>query len=244
MPNATLTQLCARLAPRLRALFLDAGNTLIHPDWARIADWCAEAGAPVGVERLLRGNHRAVAAWDAFVTGQAPPPAEGFFGMALEAAGVGQPARQQVLGRIHEAERAGTLWLSVRPGTVEALRAFRAMGLVLGVVSNADGRVEQFLAVAGLRPYLDFVVDSALVGVEKPDPRIFQIALQQARVAPDEALHVGDICSVDVAGARRAGIEAVVLAPLGLYESCEAPRIGHLSELAEALRRHRSLPAG
>lgn len=244
MSDTTLTELCARLAPRLRALFLDAGNTLIHPDWERIATWCAEAGTPVPVERLLRGNYRAVAAWDAFVTGQAPAPAEGFFGTVLEAAGLEWPERQRVLRRIQEAERAGTLWLAVRPGTAEALQAFRAMGLVLGVVSNADGRVEQFLTEAGLRPYLDFVVDSALVGVEKPDPRIFELALQRAGVAPDETLHVGDICSVDVAGARRAGIEAILLDRLGLYESCQAPRIRDLIELAEALRRYRGALAG
>lgn len=244
MPDAELLELCARLAPRLRALFLDAGNTLIFPDWERIALWCSEAGDAVPVERLLHGNYRAVAAWDAFVTGQAPPPPEGFFGAALEAAGIGPVARQQVLRRIHEAERAGTLWLTVRPGTVEALQALRAMGLVLGVISNADGRVEQFLAATGLRPYLDFVIDSARVGVEKPDPRIFQLALERAQVAPEEALHVGDICSVDVAGARRAGIEAVVIDPVGLYESCQAPRIRDLVELATALQRHRSALAG
>ena len=162
MLDYDLHALCARLAPRLRALLLDAGNTLIFPDWVRIAAWCAEAGAPVSVERLQQANAVATEAWDRFMRGQAPRPPGGLFGAALEAAGVAPEPRETVLARIAEADREGRLWWVVRPGTVEALRALRSLGLVLGVVSNADGRVEQFLSEAGLREHLDFVLDSAL----------------------------------------------------------------------------------
>ena len=75
------------------------------------------------------------------------------------------------------------------------------------MVSNADGRVESFLRHVGITKYLDFVVDSGLVGVEKPDPRIFEIALERAQVRKDEVVHVGDVYEVDVVGARAAGIE-------------------------------------
>jgi FMN phosphatase YigB (HAD superfamily) len=78
-------------------------------------------------------------------------------------------------------------------------------------VSNSDGRVEEALQAAGLRSFFDVVVDSALIGVEKPDPRIFQAALQRLGVAPEEALYVGDLYSVDILGARAAGMEAVLL---------------------------------
>jgi putative hydrolase of the HAD superfamily len=60
-------------------------------------------------------------------------------------------------------------------------------------------------------------VDSGAVGIEKPDPRIFAMALALADVAPDEALYVGDLYPVDVVGARRAGLEPVLLDPLGRY---------------------------
>jgi FMN phosphatase YigB (HAD superfamily) len=49
--------------------------------------------------------------------------------------------------------------------------------------------------------------------VEKPDPRIFRLALERAGVGPDEAVYVGDLYSVDIRGARAAGIEAVLLDP-------------------------------
>lgn len=240
MADAKLVALCARLAPKLRAVLLDAGNTLIHPDWATLAAWCREAGRPCAVDDLLRAEYRARAEWDAHMAGQGPPHQDGYFGAILETLGLNGAARKQVLARIRQAEDAGTWWLSVRPGTAEALQQMGDLGLRRVVVSNADGRVEQFLQQAGLRPFLDLVIDSAVVGVEKPDPRIFRLALERAGAQPQEALHVGDLCSVDVAGARAAGIAAVAMDPLGLYDSCDAPRVTSLSELAEELARWRA----
>jgi FMN phosphatase YigB (HAD superfamily) len=80
-------------------------------------------------------------------------------------------------------------------------------------VSNSDGRVAQALDAAGLRHYFDVVIDSALVGLEKPDPGIFRAALEALAVAPEEALYVGDLYEVDVLGAQAAGIRAILFAP-------------------------------
>jgi putative hydrolase of the HAD superfamily len=77
--------------------------------------------------------------------------------------------------------------------------------------------VEQLLAGAGFAPHLAFVVDSGVVGIEKPDPRIFDLALGLAGVGAAETLYVGDLYPVDVVGARRAGIEPVLLDPLDRY---------------------------
>jgi putative hydrolase of the HAD superfamily len=115
---------------------------------------------------------------------------------------------RECVGRMHEERH---LWSAVAAGCRESLARLRAAGLRLGVVSNSDGRVEQALQAAGLRQYFDVVVDSALIGVEKPDPRIFQAALTALGVAPEEALYVGDLYEIDVVGARAAGIEAVLL---------------------------------
>jgi putative hydrolase of the HAD superfamily len=87
----------------------------------------------------------------------------------------------------------------------------------VGCVSNADGTVGRLLAGAGLAGHLEFIVDSGAVGIEKPDPRIFALALERAGVPPADALYVGDLYPVDVVGARRAGIEPVLLDPLGRY---------------------------
>ena len=137
---------------------------------------------------------------------------------------------RQCLARMHQERH---LWSSVAERSAEALGRLQQAGLRLGVVSNSDGRVEQALAAAGLRKYFDVVVDSALVGVEKPDPRIFQAALKALNVKPEEALYVGDLYHVDVVGARAAGIEAVLLGDAVAPAECRQAR--SLEELVDQL---------
>jgi putative hydrolase of the HAD superfamily len=95
----------------------------------------------------------------------------------------------------------------VRP----ALTAARAAGRRLVVVSNWDVSLDEALDRLGLAPMLDGIVTSAAVGARKPSPEIFERALAVAEVAPHEAVHVGDSLAEDVAGARAAGIEAVLI---------------------------------
>jgi len=75
------------------------------------------------------------------------------------------------------------------------------------------------------------VIDSHLVGVEKPDPRIFQLALAQAQARPAQAIFVGDIYAIDVLGAERAGIRPLLLDVLGCYAGVHCEKIRHLREL-------------
>jgi putative hydrolase of the HAD superfamily len=107
------------------------------------------------------------------------------------------------------------------------------------VVSNSDGRVAEALEAAGLRGYFDVVVDSALVGVEKPDPAIFRAALEVLEVPPAEALYLGDLYDVDVLGAKAAGIPAVLLVPPGAPRPAGCATVGSLQELADDLLKER-----
>ena len=88
---------------------------------------------------------------------------------------------------------------------------------MVGVVSNSNGNAHVLLKQAGIGADLDFVIDSAVVGVEKPDPRIFELAVRQAGVAAHEAAYVGDLYSVDVLGARAAGLHPILLDPRGFW---------------------------
>jgi len=91
------------------------------------------------------------------------------------------------------------------------LKDLRARGLKIGVVSNWDTRLKSICDGLGLTPLVDFIVISAEVGVRKPDPRIFRMALDKAGVRPEEAIHVGDLPEEDAEGARRAGLRAVLI---------------------------------
>ena len=195
----------------LRAVLFDAGNTLVFLDYARLA---SEVGAvldlPLTGPGLVQHVPYATEAMER-ASGNDQDRAATYLETLFLRAGVPSHRLGEVrvcLGRMH---RERHLWSSVAERSAEALARLQAAGVRLGVVSNSDGRVEHALEAAGLRCYFDVVIDSALVGVEKPDPRIFQAALDQLGVEPDEALYVGDLYQVDVVGARAAGIEAVLL---------------------------------
>jgi putative hydrolase of the HAD superfamily len=86
-----------------------------------------------------------------------------------------------------------------------------------------------------LAPYFRFVLDSRVVGVEKPDPRIFQMALDRAGVAPDEAVYIGDLYSIDVVGSRAAGLDAILLDPAGLWGHVDCVKARDLLEAADLI---------
>jgi putative hydrolase of the HAD superfamily len=97
------------------------------------------------------------------------------------------------------------------PDAASALRDLRAHGIRLCVVSNWDCSLPGVLADVGLAPLVDAVVPSATVGAAKPDPRIFEAALDLLHAGPEEAIHVGDSERNDVAGAAAVGVRAVLL---------------------------------
>jgi putative hydrolase of the HAD superfamily len=124
----------------------------------------------------------------------------------------------------------------VAPDTADVLEELRRRCLTLAVISNSDGRIEADLLASGLGSHFAFVLDSAVVGVEKPDVAIFAMALARLGVAPEHALYVGDVYAIDVLGARRAGIEAVLMDPLGRYAAPpDCPRVRTLGELLTLL---------
>jgi FMN phosphatase YigB (HAD superfamily) len=86
-----------------------------------------------------------------------------------------------------------------------------------------------------LRDYLDAVVDSAVVGYEKPDPEIFRCALRDVGADPATTLHVGDLYDADVVGARRAGLHALLLDPFGDWDGVDCDTIADVPALAAAM---------
>jgi putative hydrolase of the HAD superfamily len=99
----------------------------------------------------------------------------------------------------------------------------------MAVVSNADGRVRGLLEAAGVTPWLEFVVDSAEVGLEKPDPRIFHAATERLGLPPSSCAYVGDIYEIDVEGARRAGLHPILIGDGPAREP--VPRVRELADL-------------
>lgn len=213
-----------------RAVLFDAGNTLIHLDYPRIAVAVgAVVGRPLTAAELEAHAPGAAAAMErAAATDR--ERAAAFLEALCTAAGVEADTMETMRSRLVRLHRERHLWAALRPGTRAALERLRAAGVRLGIVSNSDGRVEEALEAAGLRPLFDVIVDSALVGVEKPDPRIFAVATEALKVTPAEAVYVGDLYEVDVVGARAAGLDVVLLA-----ERCADPTVQRCATVPEVV---------
>ena len=113
------------------------------------------------------------------------------------------------------------------------LKALKERGLILGLLTNATKDTVSVYRGLGLELLLNFVVTSEEVGADKPNPSIFQAALQRAGVVAAEAVHVGDQYDLDVAGARGVGINPILIDRYNLYpEVSDCPRVRNLTELA------------
>lgn len=118
------------------------------------------------------------------------------------------------------------------PNLIESVEKLRARGLKLGLITN--GRVSiQSRKIDGLaiRPYFESIVVSEAVGIEKPDPRIFAIALAELDVPASAAAYVGDNPEPDVLGAKASGMLAVWRRDPFWPEPIEADRV--IDDLAE-----------
>lgn len=117
------------------------------------------------------------------------------------------------------------------PDVLPALDDLAAAGLRLAVVSNWDAGLGDVLADLGVAARFQALAVSALVGAGKPDPAIFAHALSALGVPPARALHCGDHPELDCAGARRAGLRAILIDRPDAHPDATCPRIRSLSEL-------------
>jgi putative hydrolase of the HAD superfamily len=219
----------------VRAVLFDAGNTLISLDYERLAGGVSAAVGRRVSAGILRSHASEAAASLERGTGTDQERAAAYLEALFLLAGVRHDELELVRSEVLRLHQELHLWIGVEPGTPGALELLRARGLRLGVVSNSDGKVDAALAAAGLRPYFEVVVDSTLAGVEKPDPRIFGVALDAMGLAADDAVYVGDVYEVDVVGARRAGLQPVLLDPHDFHAGRDVPKVRSLAELPDLL---------
>jgi len=204
-------------APRLRALLAAAGHD--HPE-ERVAEALA---AEIRFYRRhhdrgrdcasLAGLRRECAAVLARALGPDVPPPDALTAMLV-----------------------ASLRFELLPDVLPALDALAHRGVRLAVVSNWDCSLPGVLADLGVADRFAAVVVSAVVGAAKPDPGIFRYALERLGVSAARALHCGDRPEYDCAGARAAGLRAVLIDRAGALDGAVCPRIRTLPELAfEAL---------
>ena len=121
--------------------------------------------------------------------------------------------------------------LSLYPDVEPELGRLKGEGFSMGLISNAPADTGKTVEALGLSRFLDPIVISGKVGYTKPHPEIFRIALREAGVSSNVAIHVGDLYEADVVGARNAGIEGILLDRDGSQVGLDCPRISILSEI-------------
>jgi len=215
--------------PKVEAVTFDVGGTLIHP-WPSVGHVYAEVAAKHGLKNFspAKLNKNFAAAWrakknfqhtrkgwadivDQTFTGLCEPsPSRSFF-----------PA---IYRRFAEAD-AWRIYGDVLP-TLEALAS---RDIPLAVISNWDERLRPLLQQFQLDRYFETIVVSCEVGFAKPSPVIFEHAAKKLGIVPEQILHVGDSAEEDVAGAKAAGVRALLIDRDNT--TGDAARIGSLREL-------------
>jgi putative hydrolase of the HAD superfamily len=218
----------------IRAVLLDVGGVLLLPAPELVRP--ALVGVSPSVATLDRAHYRALNLayradglhWD------------DYFGSYAASSGVPRELVPEAAAGLR-AVFADQVWTRVVPGAAELLRALRSAGLQVALVSNADGRLVRNLRDLALCQVgqgrgveVEVILDSAVVGLEKPDPRFFARALAELRVEPHEAVHVGDTVHADVVGAIAAGVTPLHFVPYGDCAS-GVPAHRHLHRLAAVL---------
>ena len=225
----------AGLPSNLKAIFFDAGGTLVHLDCARLGQCLSdELGCELALDSFPRAQSLAmttIARLTVEGAGTTDQLKAQFYTTLLPHLGLTEDKLSPAVECALRLAQAEMLWRSADPAAAPVLRELKRRGFALGVISNSDGRLERSFALAGLTEHFDFFIDSFVVGVEKPDPAIFRFALERAGVAPHEAAYVGDIYPIDVLGARRAGLLPILYDPADLEANADCLRIRHLDEL-------------
>jgi putative hydrolase of the HAD superfamily len=221
----------------IRGLLFDFGNTLAFLDYDALVEEFRRVLPELDATGLEKAEYLGRKALDEYVTSTSPAldldkAYELYFRAWMAAAGIPPGRIDWCRERFLALNQAESLWRVVRPGITDHLQQFRDAGFKLGVVSNAMGNIQADAERYGLADYFDVIIDSHVVGVAKPDPRIFYIALERLRLSPREALFAGDLYTIDMVGAQAAGIRGCKLIDvMGHYSWVEHIKIQGIHQL-------------
>lgn len=221
-----------------RACIFDAGGTLVHPDWPRLASFAEEAaGRVLTSEEMRRAMGDVLKAVGEEMQKNPATPADErrrhwVFRRMYLALGVEETACEQVVARLDAAHAERHLWCGLDPDAPRVLEELKREGLRVAIISNTeDGRLRDSLEAAQIANLFDLLIDSHLVGCRKPDAAIFRLALDELGVEAGEAAFVGDSYAHDALAARAVGLRAILLDPLDLHPESVCPRIRGLGDL-------------
>jgi len=219
---------------QVTTIFFDVGNTLLFPNRERIHAPLSRKGTICDAEQLRQLECRIKSEFDSLMVNDGNHDHSFwlmFYTQLFSDLGLSdRHLRDELITGIRDSGN----WDQIRPGTRNHLLRF-ARKYRIGVISNADGRIEDVLRRCGIADCFLTITDSGLVGREKPHPEIFRQAMQSLNARPEESLYVGDVYSVDYLGATKAGMQAVLMDVPGAYKKKGVARVESLAELDSLL---------
>jgi putative hydrolase of the HAD superfamily len=237
----------------ISAVFFDAGETLVHPhpSFAELFSLVLrreghDVDATTVNDRILVISDRfKQAALDEELWTTSPERSRSFwlsvYDIFLEALGL---PRHDGLGDVLYSEFTDVANYSLFEDVPPVLRRLRAAGLTLGVVSNFEEWLEGLLEELGVRDEFDVRVISGIEGMEKPDPRIFRLALERAGVRAEESVYVGDNPHFDVEPAAAVGMFPVLIDRRGRHPDHPGARVDTMADLLPLLGVHEATVPG
>lgn len=226
------------LAARIDAIVLDVGGVFLVPHQEPVGAALAPHGLTIDEAQIDRAHYLGVGALDAC---NGPDQVHTCYLSAFASTlGIAADHVERATTVLSELWAQPTLgrWRRLVPGSTEALRHLVASGHTVAILSNSDGTVEQQLLELevcqvgdGAGVQVRHITDSGVLGISKPDPRIFHHVAQAIGVPPERCLYVGDTVRYDVIGARGAGFHPLHFDPLGLCRSADVH--GHIASLTE-----------
>lgn len=226
-------------------LLLDAGGVLLFMDQDYLSQLADTYDFKIEAAWFYDQHFRIIHWFDTYVRTHRKFPSGlsiPYQRVLLETLGMPREAAEQASQVAEVRHEQENLWGFTFPWVKETLDRLQSEGYHMSVVSNSDGTVERELHHQGMRGYFERVYDSEVVGVRKPDPAIYELALNDLGLQPEEALFVGDMFYIDIWGANRLGIPGLHLDPLGLYEDWPGAHIQDLRQLPAWLREYAETP--
>jgi len=232
---------------KFRAVFLDAGETLLspHPSFEEVfcnvlAD-CGHEVIPRDISEAWGSlisdltdylDQTGMSAWST-----SPEASRQFWGMlyarllaGLDVPDADQKLAEAIYSRFTQYD-SYRLFDDSRP----ALTALRGAGLAVGLISNFEGWLEGMLTQMGVADSFDHMIISGKEGLEKPDPAIFHLALERGGVRAAETAYIGDHLRLDVEASEAVGMTGILLDRKGRHRGFEGHRIESLSDLLPLL---------
>ena len=228
--------------PPIEAVLIDVGGVLLLPDHDRIAGAFERAGVSVDRADFDRAHYAGVAALTEFTEGDRDIWVA-YNRSYARACNTPENALDDTVEHLLNEFATGEVWSRPVPGSVDALRRFGTLGVRPAIVSNADGNAEQRLRDLGIcqigpgrGAQVWTILDSTVVGVAKPDPRIFELALDALAVPAERAIHVGDTPGADVDGARAADVHPVLVDPYDFHADLDVERVTSVVDVVDLVR--------